>query len=562
MKALSVDDNAENRYLMEAMLGSAGYEVESAVNGLEALEKLESKRFDVIISDILMPQMDGFQFCREVKSRPELRDIPFVFYTATYTEAKDEEFGLKLGAARFIIKPQEPVEFITIIQQVVSETYTPTPGQLPPPEEQVYLRTYNQRLIEKLQRKVEQLEASSSQLHKALEEKQKEIAERQRLEDMVRQSQKMECFGMLASGVAHDFNNMLSAILMNAELLQDYPGLEARGRDSLKQIAEAAHRAANLTRQLLTFSRKQPMERRRIDLNEVLENLAKMLHRVIGEEITLHSQGSPDPLELSGDAGMLEQVIVNLVINARDAMQQGGDLSIRASRIHITAEHVVHNPAAREGEFICLGVQDTGCGIEPGILPLIFEPFFTTKETGKGTGLGLSMVYSLVEKHEGWVEVESTPGQGSLFQVYLPVSGPVEERQAVNEPQPHVETGQEGILVVEDESAVRLLMGDFLRDLGYQVIEARDSKEALGLWDQIQDRVDLLLTDLVLPGGITGQELAGRLQELRPQLKVLFTSGYNTGPQLSSAWEEGLDFLPKPFTPAVLAQTVRRRLAS
>jgi PAS domain S-box-containing protein len=386
----------------------------------------------------------------------------------------------------------------------------------------------------------------------------RDITESRLLEEKLRQSQKMESFGTLAGGVAHDFNNILAAIVMNTEMLLAEPPQEAESREALQQINEAAQRAANLTRQLLTFSRKQPIRRQHLDLNEVVDNLAKMLRRIIGEDITLQCRFSPEPLPVFADAGMLEQVLLNLAVNARDAMPQGGDLHISLALVE--AQSAERPPAMREGEFVCLRVQDTGCGIAAQDLPRIFEPFFTTKEVGKGTGLGLATAYGIVQQHEGLLEVDSHLGKGTTFKVFLPVNRGEKHAPSTASSETSMPRGTEGILVVEDEAPVRTLLGNCLRRLGYQVMEAPNGQEALPLWAQNRDKIDLLLTDIIMPGGIPGQELAARLLREKKQLKVVYISGYSPDLAKNVNLRANLNYLPKPFTPAALAQTVRHCL--
>ena len=559
MRILSVDDKAENRYLLECLLRGCGHHVESACDGVEALEKLDRQPFDLIISDVLMPRKDGFQLCREVKARESLRHLPFIFYTATYTDKKDEELGLSLGATRFIIKPQEPERFVAIIDQVIGEAAREpapvSPGD--PLSEEVFLTTYNERLIHKLEHKIEQLEVSVRAREAAVAAKEHEINERKRMEEECRQAQKMETFGALAGGVAHDFNNMLSVIGMNAEFLSLQSDLNAESADAVHQIVEATHRAGNLTRQLLTFSRKQPMHRRCLDINQVPGNLAKLLHRLIREDIHFECRCCPEPLWVNADEGMLEQMLMNLAVNAQDAMPHGGRLIIETRQVHREDDGVQRAQGARAGDFVCLTAQDTGSGIAPELLPRIFEPFFTTKEPGKGTGLGLSIVYGIVQQHEGWLEVMSSVDVGTTFNIYLPVASPSVQSLANTGPSAPASGGTESILVVEDESALRSLMGQCLRRYGYHVIEAKDGVEALTLWAQHRDGIQLLITDMVMPAGLGGRELAKRLRTEKRALKTIFVSGYNAELSGQEGLRDSLHYLPKPFTPSVLAKKVR-----
>jgi two-component system cell cycle sensor histidine kinase/response regulator CckA len=386
-----------------------------------------------------------------------------------------------------------------------------------------------------------------------------DITDRLNLEEQLRQSQKMESVGQLAAGVAHDFNNILTIIQGHTGLLLSNASFPREVIDSMNQVSVAAGRAANLTRQLLTFSRKQIMQPQRLDLNEVISNVAKMLHRLLGEHIAMQFNYSPNLPAINADAGMIEQVIVNLAVNARDAMPKGGSLTISARPLDIDKTYASQHPDARAGRFVCLSVSDTGCGIDPATLSRIFEPFFTTKEVGKGTGLGLATVYGIVKQHAGWIEVDSKVGQGTVFKIFLPAclkSGDVTSEPP--SPQRKVRGGTETILVVEDEPALRELVRVILQRYGYTVLEAASGVHALNVWKQHADEIDLLLTDMMMPDGIMGKELAEKLRADKPGLKVIYTSGYSVDAVGQHFMlREGVNFLQKPYHPPTLAQAVR-----
>lgn len=389
----------------------------------------------------------------------------------------------------------------------------------------------------------------------------RDITERRDLEQQLRQSQKMEAIGQLAGGVAHDFNNLLAVIRGNAELaLMNAGPAQTATTDSLRQVVAASDRAANLTRQLLLFSRKEALQTRPLDLNDVIGNLTKMLKRIIGEDIQLRcNYGTRLPF-VQADVSMMEQVLVNLLVNARDAMPQGGQLLITTDKLQFLQVDLHAHPEARAGEFVVLSVADTGAGIAPEHLPHIFEPFFTTKEPGKGTGLGLATVYGIVKQHQGWIEVASQPGQGTTFKVFLPATPRSEVPAQQPNALPPVPTGSETILVVEDESAVRQLTRRLLQSYGYKVEEAASGREALELWSGKLDKIDLLLTDMVMPHGLNGRDLAEKLLCKKPSLRVLFMSGY-TGDNYNTSPEKlarlGHRFIQKPFSPRDLLKTVR-----
>jgi len=388
------------------------------------------------------------------------------------------------------------------------------------------------------------------------------MTERQRAEEVLRQVQKMEAVGQLAAGIAHDYNNILTVIQGHIELLLQTRGDDADLKESLTQVATAATRAANLTRQLLAFSRRQVMQPRPLDINEVVSNLIKMLSRILGEHIALELRLRPALPNIHADIGMIEQVLTNLAVNARDAMPDGGNLTISTQFVTLEeADAKKQHPQARAGNFVRLQVADCGSGMDAATLARIFEPFFTTKSVGKGTGLGLATVYGIVQQHQGWIEVQSEPGKGSEFFVYLPESNEVVSSSETEYFTGPVRGGSETILVVEDEPSVRALACAILCSTGTKILEAGDGPEALRIWDKQKGKIDLVLTDLVMPGGLTGRELAHRLKAVQPDVKIIYTSGYSlevAGRDL--ALEPDFHFLPKPYHPPSLLRAIRNRI--
>jgi CheY-like chemotaxis protein len=379
----------------------------------------------------------------------------------------------------------------------------------------------------------------------------------------LRQSHKMEAIGQLAGGVAHDFNNILAAMMMQVHLASSAKDVPKEVQNLLDGLQAAAERAASLTQRLLAFSRQQVLQPRQIDLNETVTSLTKMLERILGEAVHLQLTIHPHPLTTWVDAGMLDQVLMNLLVNARDAMPGGGLLSIETAEKIFTDEEARFIPDVTPGRHVCLRVTDTGCGIRSEILPRIFEPFFTTKEPGKGTGLGLATVFGIVKQHGGVIQVESEVGLGTTFQIFLRATEPEKVAATKVSKQLKWRGGEETILLVEDEPEVRMVTSVVLERHGYQVLEAGDGVEALRIWERHAGSIDLLLTDIVMPEGISGQELAGRLREGRPKLPVIFTSGYSpeiAGKELTL--KPGQNFIPKPSRPQELLETVRRCLDS
>jgi len=684
MRILVVDDHEEDCYMLAVLLQGYGHEVKSATDGVDALEKALQEDFDMIISDVLMPQMDGFQFCREVKKNKTLKKIPFVFYTATYIEPSSKEFALNLGAERFIVKPAEPDIFMKIIKEVIECHLMGTlkaPKQ-PIEDETVYLKEYNERLIWKLEDKMLNLESVNKELKKSeakyrdwienandaviffdrigninfvnprfcvmtgysvdeakglhfyklihpdsldicsenfrkglageevpknyeikiltktgktvyidnnvstinkenkitgilaimrdiTERKHSELArkradeEKSKLQIQLLQAQKMEAIGTLTSGVAHDFNNLLTVI-------QGYADLSIKTIDEknplysdIQQIYIAAEKAARLTRQLLLFSRKKPVESVTLKINRMVDVLLKMLNRIIGEDIIIKTELAPDLWKARGDTGCIEQVIMNLAVNAKDAMPEGGKLTIRTENVILEKEYAVLDTESKSGRFICLSIEDTGCGMDKETLQHIFEPFFTTKRLGKGTGLGLSVVYGILKQHKGWIEVHSEPEKGSRFEIYLPaVFKEFDKREKKNNI-----TGQdlqgkgERILLVEDEDGVREFAKTLFQRNGYHVLDAANAKSALSIFEKEEKNLHLVFVDMILPDK-SGLELVEELTSQKPELRVLLGSGYtNEKIQWSVIREKGYRFVQKPYGVSDLLRIVREVIA-
>ena len=389
-----------------------------------------------------------------------------------------------------------------------------------------------------------------------------DTTERGRLENQLRQAQKMEAVGKLSAGIAHDFNNILTIIqgYTGLALSADQSGLEIRS--TLTQVLTASERAATLIRQLLAFSRKQIMQPKVVDLNQVIQHFVNMLGRLIGENIRLEVNYAAGLPPIWADTVNLEQVIMNLVVNARDAMPVSGRLIISTGMVEIDERNVQQHPEASVGRFVWFSVTDTGCGIDPSILEHLFEPFFTTKDVGEGTGMGLAMVYGTVKQHQGWIEVATRKDQGATFKVFLPATQtPAAELQTCDIPPTPARGGHETILVVEDEHHILALICRVLRDRGYAILTAPNSTEAIEVWKRHAGKIDLLLTDIVMPGGVSGRTLGEQLSAEKPGLKVIYTSGYSLEALgAGSNLKEGLNFLPKPYQPKRLIETVRTAL--
>jgi two-component system cell cycle sensor histidine kinase/response regulator CckA len=678
-RVLIVDDQPENQYLLRALVQGYGYEATLADDGATALESARRTPPDIVISDIFMPVMDGFTLCREWMKDERLRGIPFVFYSATYTSPQDEELAKRLGAARFLVKPMEPVDFIDTLERVLHEReagllVAPTnPGD----EETVTHRLYNDALVRKLEKKSLDLEkvrgaqeqeiAVRRRVEKALRESEgkyqdlssefhdildaipdtitrlspdleviwanrskafshnrepsdlvgcrcytlmhemdrphemcpvletfrtgkagveivttpdrriwelrttpvkegdrvvnvievgRDITEQQRTEEHLRQARKMEAVGRLAGGVAHDFNNMLNVILGYSEmaLARLDPG-SSLFRD-LGEIQKAGLRSAELTQQLLAFSRKQITAPKVVRMNEAIEDQMNMLRRLIREEIRIDFLPSNGLWEIRIDPSQLSQILANLAVNARDAILGVGKITIETSNAVLDEAFCRNHEYALPGEYVMLAFSDTGTGMDPGTLERIFEPFFTTKEVGQGTGLGLATVYGIVKQNVGIISAYSEPGIGTTFRICLPRERgcTVDAVEPTRTPTP---MGTETVLLVEDEEQILTLATRILEGNGYRVLPAHSPEDAYRLAERYDGKIDLLLTDLIMPG-MNGKDLQKRIEEVRPGTRTLFMSGYTADAIAHhGVLEEGVALVQKPFTIRALAEKVR-----
>jgi PAS domain S-box-containing protein len=392
----------------------------------------------------------------------------------------------------------------------------------------------------------------------------RDVTRQRQLEENLRQSQKMEAIGQLAGGVAHDFNNILGTVRIAADLLKVGGPLNPNQTETLAEIANATERAANLSRQLILFSRRKELQLLTVNLNDCILHFTKMLQRLVGEQIQLQFQLDPGQLPIHADVGMMDQILLNLVVNARDAMPEGGTITVTTACVELDTTVAASMVDGRPGTYARLAVTDTGKGIPREILPHIFEPFYTTKGVGKGTGLGLATVFGVVQQHHGCIRVTSHQGLGTTFEIYLPLLSHAASTATLHVTEPELATmrgGQETILLVEDENPLRTAVREILKSLGYTVLEAASGSEALQLWQKKSAPIHLLLTDLVMPGHISGGELARRLQAADSQMKVIYVSGYSKEIMANEIEAvEGVNFLSKPFTAQFLAKVIRERL--
>jgi signal transduction histidine kinase/ActR/RegA family two-component response regulator len=408
------------------------------------------------------------------------------------------------------------------------------------------------RLNCELERRVRQV----SEANHALAD---EMAEREQLEEQLRHSQKLEAVGRLAGGVAHDFNNLLTAIIGYSDLLLSELDPTDHRIEYADEIRKAGNRAASLVQQLLGFSRKQMIAPTVVDLNSVLRESHKLLERVIGEDVRLDVIESEYPVHVLIDPVQVDQILVNLVVNARDAMPDGGTVTLRSAWVTLSEDDCDFNPEARDGDYCMLEISDSGIGMDETTLAKIFEPFFTTKDKAKGTGLGLATTYGIVKQNGGFIDVLSHLGSGTTFRIFLPLKEAGEELQT-DVVQRSTKGGRETVLLVEDETIVRTLATRALKDRGYEVLAAEHAEEARGIWHKRMREIDILVTDVIMPG-MDGKRLAEHLRRDRPDMPVLFMSGYdNDLLDQHDVFDDRSNFLPKPFTVEGFASRVREVL--
>ena len=515
LRLLLLEDDPVDADLVAATLSEAGlactaHRVDTRSDFIAALA---SGGYDLILADYSIPGFDGMTALS--LAREQAPDIPFLFVSATIGEELAID-AMHQGATDYVLK-QRLGRLVPSVQRAIRE-----------------------RDERRDRKRAEEALAQS--------------------ERQFRQSQKMEAVGRLAGGIAHDFNNLLTVIMGYGHVLATELGREHPLYTKIEETQKAGERAAMLVRQLLAFSRKQPLEPKHVSLNNVVSNLEGMLQRLIGSDIRLVIRLDPGNSQVLADQAQLEQVLMNLVVNARDAMPNGGTLIIETAQVELAKTPLYHVDPLPPGPYVKFSVGDTGSGMDRDTQAHIFEPFFTTKEEGKGSGLGLSTVFGIVTQSGGAIDVSSRVGQGTRFDIFFPRVAP--EAHPESSPQATAQPvgGHETILLVEDDASVRILLRDALRKLGYRVLEAKQGLEACLLASQELDRLDLLLTDMVMPG-MGGRELAQHLMTIKPDLRILFMSGFTDDVGILAGHEHGTSgFLQKPFTPELLARTVRKIL--
>ena len=514
---LIVEDDEAIALLERRALERRGFRVLEASSSEEAIAAARMGPIDLAVMDYRLPDSTtGLELMKKLSALGY--DLPVIMVTGFSNESTAIE-ALRQGVRDFIPKTAEYLEYLPEAAERVIKTVR-TERELAESEEALRVR-----------------------------------------DEQLRQSQKMEAVGQLAGGVAHDFNNLLTIILGYSDVLSETPDASPdQRREMLSEIHQAAEKAAHLTRQLLAFSRKQVLEPKVMNLNDAVASIEKMLRRLIGEDITIHTDLASDLRQVSADPGQIEQVIMNLVVNARDAMPNGGDISIKTENVELDERYAATHADVKPGSYVMLAISDTGSGMDEATRQRIFEPFFTTKGVGKGTGLGLATVYGIVKQSGGHIWVYSELGQGTVFKLYFPTVDAPTEAAPSRASQQRALRGNETILLVEDEQGVRALAKNVLEMYGYRVLEAKDPLEAIQVSRSHKEAIDLLLTDVVMPQ-MNGKRLSEVLVPERPNMKVLFMSGYTDDTVTRQRiLEPGACFLQKPFTPTALAAKLRSAL--
>lgn len=559
-RILTIDDNLDNLVTVKALLKQAipDCDVITASSGEEGLHKAIIEKPDTILLDIHMPGMDGFETCWELKQIRETAHIPVIMVTAIRTDSPSRVRALDLGADAFLTKPIEECELAAQVKAMlrIKQAEDLLRNEKEDLEKLVAQRvnelriTNAQLLIEMEERRLAQreLEIKSSAIENAL-------AEKKKLEKQLIQSQKMEAVGALAAGIAHDFNNILSPIIGFSELLKEDLPDDSPMIEFAREIFNAADRARALVKQILTFSRQMDQEVRPIKIQSIIIEVINLSHSVIPRTITIVDEIDKTCKPILADPTQLHQMIMNMVTNAFHAMEAtGGTLKIRLGPVNI--DKTVHRGRAMTpGEYNCLTIEDTGTGIPKAILSNIFDPYFTTKTVEKGTGLGLSVAHGTVKNADGEIFVESQEGEGTIFDIYLPVQ---QEKPTAFTFTPKVlPKGKEHILLVDDEPLVTNVMSQMLKRLGYEVTSVNNARQALDIFQNTPDTFDMLISDLTMPG-LTGDQLAEKILATAPDLPVLICSGYSDALSESQIKKIGIKSLVmKPVVFPELSQTIR-----
>ncbi|MFA6289919.1 MAG: response regulator [Opitutaceae bacterium] len=682
-RVLIVDDKEENLYYLRALLTGHGFDVEIARHGAEALVLARRSPPDLIVSDLLMPVMDGYTLLRHWKSDVRLKTIPFIVYTATYTEAEDERLALNLGADAFILKPTEPDDFLARLREVRDRTAAAAPSEPrhTDGDEKGILKVYSETLIRKLEEKTLQLEDANQALQQDIAERKRaeenlreseerfrgtfeqaavgiahvdvdgkflrvndklceitgypreellkltftdltapedraegndarravlarahnaytlekryrrkdggmlwvnvvttllrdsagepkyfisvisDITERKVLQDQFLRAQRMESIGTLAGGIAHDLNNLLAPIVMGVDLLKQLDP-DPRSLPVIENMARSAKRGTDLVRQVLSFARGVEGTRMPLQAREIVREVESIAGNTFPKNITIETDLAPDLWLVTADPTQLNQVLLNLCVNARDAMPNGGRIDLVAANVEVDEQYAVMNRGASPGRYVVLRVTDNGCGMPKEVVDRIFDPFFTTKELGKGTGLGLSTVLGIVRSHGGFVNVYSEPGKGSVFKIYLPARAETAGAVASGPEAPALPRGNgELVMVVDDETSILDITRQTLLTFGYQVITAEDGAQAIGLYAIHREAVAVVLTDMMMPV-MDGPSLIAALHRINPSVKIVAASGLDANGNVARAATAGVNhFLAKPYSAEAMLKMLKTVLA-
>ncbi|MCX6071005.1 MAG: response regulator [Chloroflexi bacterium] len=561
---LVVEDSRTQAEELKHILEAEGYQVTVAANGREALESLALRLPAAVISDIVMPEMDGFTLCRRIKEDTRSQTVPVILVTAL-RDPDDVIRGLECGADNFITKPMDTRYFKAHLQSLLlnrdlySQDQTQMGIEVFFGGQKHFISSNRLQILNLLLSTYD----SAVKVNQRLVDAESKVEEHSRalrsVEEQFAQAQKMEAVSRLAGGVAHDFNNMLMVIQGFTDIMLRSTPAESTHVRYLQEIRKATDRAASVSDQLLAFSRKKVFQLEIFDLNSLIGETTKLLNRLLGESIALELSLAPERCSISADRSQVVQILMNLAANALDAMPNGGTLTLKTSCGHLDEEQRKHLPEARPCRYVVLTVGDTGIGMDAEVLGHLFEPFFTTKEIGRGTGLGLATVYGIVKQSGGFIRGASEPGKGAEFSLYLPETDPGDEKSA---PDPAMvpPVAREVILLVEDEESVRAATRQILQENGYTVVEADNGRKALDMFPLLAKKPDLVLSDIVMPE-VGGAEMAEQLRRLHPSLPVIFMSGYSDQRAQEAARLLPLSvLLQKPVQRKILLAAIRKAL--
>lgn len=587
VRILIVEDSPTQAERLRMILESEDFAVDVATDGQAALERFDPAVFDMVISDIMMPHMSGYELCQQIKQSPKGRNCP-VILLSTLNDPMDIIRGLECGADNFITKPYEPQQLINRIRTVLQNRDLRGAGKISFGVEVAFLGKkfvinsekeqildllistfediiWTNRNLEdskaKLAAAKDEIENYAHELERRVQERTAELVERQQ---QLYQAQKMEAVGQLTGGLAHDFNNLLAIIVGNLDSLEADLSNHPTARASAQDALTASLRGAELTRQLLAFSRQQPLKSQVVNLNQLITGTISLLRRTLGENIEIVTTFSDDLWTAEVDPAQVESALVNLAVNARDAMPNGGRLTIETSNKTLDSQYASENVEVLPGDYALIAVTDSGTGIPAAILARVFDPFFTTKPVGKGTGLGLSMVYGFAKQSGGHIKIYSEELHGTTVRFYLPKAKREAEQRAVGTDldEAQLKGNGEAILVVEDNEDVRKLVVRQLTSLGYRILQAGNAVDALKILED-SDHVDLLFTDVVMPGKLSSEDLVQVLRKTHPRLAILYTSGFSEASvQGRLSKEPFIGLLSKPYRKQDLARKIREALTS